>query len=254
MKKILFIFLLISISTMIFSITLEEVQQAWDQQFPFDNVVTDFTFKVHRGTRIYEYTGESIQNNRDQELIEILSPPDDAGKMFYMEEDEIWVFDEECLLNLNGFELQESFLGSDLTYEEEISLFILMNDSKIEIYQDDPKEDFFVIKAIRKRAGKNIINYALYYVYRENNNNVFKLDLYNNQNILYKRITLSDYRDFNGVQIPFYQKVQDMLVKKNYTEVIIDKVEINKALPPNKMDLYELQRSLHRGISPLLCK
>ncbi|PLX19160.1 MAG: hypothetical protein C0601_02560 [Candidatus Muiribacterium halophilum] len=247
MKKVMFVMLIVSfLFISVYSLTISEVIKAWNQAPPFDNAVGEVTFKVHRGTRVYEYELYTIQNNRGQNLIEVTSPPNDAGKLFYMENDNIWIFDENNLLNIKGFELQKSFLGSDITYQEQISFFNIIKDANIEIFEDKTEKDYFILKVNKNRAGKNIIKYAFFYVYRDTKS-VYQVDLYNNNNNLYKRITLSDFRKYNGVYFPFYKKIQDMLVKKNYTEVVIDDMKLNVALPPNKMDLYELQKRLEKN-------
>lgn len=102
------------------------------------NLVATMTFTVTRPDRENQYVLELISDGDDQGLSRVLEPSRDAGQAFLREGDNIFLYNPRLgrVLRLPPSGRSDSFLGSDITYED-LAGRDLQEDYEVSLYEDN---------------------------------------------------------------------------------------------------------------------
>lgn len=186
----------------------EVLQRAMDN-LRGSNLIATMEFTVTRPDRETRYVLELISDGEDTGLSRVLEPPRDAGQAFLREGDNLFLYNPRLgrVLRLPPSGRSDSFLGSDLTYED-LAGRDLERDYQVGIHDTTPETITLELTALPHAPtpyGRVLLTVdARSYTPLE--------QLYEDQRgQAVRRITFTDHVEVNGRHFPTSLTVEDLM-------------------------------------------
>lgn len=235
MKKYLIIFMLLIQSTWSYSspISGETILQKVDANLIAENrkVTSTMIIKDRRNTRTIQ--SQSWVQGVEKSFSEYLSPAREKGTKMLKLKDELWIYSPatDRTIKIAGHMLRQSVMGSDLSYED---------------FMEDPKlSNLYVVKLVGEENYNNRSCYVLEltakkdevaYHYRklwvdQERYLPIKEDLIAKSGKLLKTFIIQETNKIGSRWYPKRMVFKDVLKQGEGTELIMDMVEFNVAIP-----------------------
>lgn len=231
MKKLTLLILLIFSLSPLMAQTAEEIITAIEKKTLFDTlqVEAEVVVKNQFGQNTSEIINYSIYNSDTR--IDIVSGSD-KGQKLLRKDDQMYIYypDADEVIRLQNSNLKNSFLGSDLSYED-----LTKDNSLLATYNVETEEDTLVENTacytllLKAKEKKTVYQIQRMYVDKESGNTL-KTIYYSLSQKPLREITYSDYQSEGNYTYPKVAISIDFLKKNSITEMIIKTIIVNPTL------------------------
>lgn len=235
MKKLILTIILILITTLVIAQTPtgEEILEKVDENFGSDNKIIVGKMIIHgrRGTRTI--VSKSWVQGTEQAFSEFLAPAREKGTKMLKLEDQLWTYspNTDRIIKISGHMLRQSIMGSDFSYEDRMEDPILRNiySAKVideEIFLDRP---CWVLELMAKKSDiayytrKIWVDKERYILLKENR--------YAKSGKLLKTAEVQEVSRIQNRWVANRAIYKDVLKKGKGTELMIESIEFNAAIP-----------------------
>ena len=233
MKKLIIILLLIPNFILAQAPTGKEILEKIDQNMAAKSTITTSKMIIHgrRQTRTIEAKTWGIGDKKS--YTEYLAPAREQGTKMLKLEDKLWIYSpsSDRIIKISGHMLQQSLMGSDLSYEDmmENAKLLEQYDAGVTGSEIIRKRDCWIVELQAKTAE---VNYQIRKIWVDKIRNIpLKEELYAKSGKLLKKTELFDITKMGNRWYPQKIVFKDMLKKGDGTEFIIDNIEFNKEIP-----------------------
>lgn len=175
---------------------------------------------------------------------EYLAPPREQGTKMLKLENRLWVYspDTDRIIQISGHMLQQSVMGSDLSYED------MMEDPRLSEIYDAEVTGAEIVDGrscwiVRLAARKADVAYHTRTLWVDQGRYVpLREELYAKSGKLLKKTDLKDFKQIDGRWFPFRMIFKDVLKTGDGTEFIMESIEFNVPIPENLLSKAALRR------------
>lgn len=234
----MWLFLLV---TSLSTLNAEKVFEKIRENLSFETSRFTAHIEIRKGKRVLtkSFTGYSRGNDF---YIEFTNPEDKGVKYLRLKNDlYIYLPDIDDVVRMSGDMLKQSFMGSDLSYED--------------LMQDDPLKYYKVTNISDTTIGSNTfsilelvdtVGTAPYYRVRmivDTERNIWiKEELYTKSGRKLKEFEALNYKNVKGKLYPVEIVVRDLRIKDSYTKFTLKDVDFNIPIPVNLLKVESLKR------------
>lgn len=176
---------------------------------------------------------------------EIISPVKDAGNRFLLIDQDMkhFVPNLQTVIKISPSMMLQSWMGSDFSNDDIIKESSIFTDYTHEIIGKEKTGGFDCIKIqlLPKKNAAVVWGKILYYV-RANDYLPVKEEFYNQQNVLKKVMTLSNFKIMGGRTIPTKYKMETVGKKESHTIMEYNDIRFNVKIPNKIFTLQNLTR------------
>jgi len=209
------------------------ILQKPDQNLSSQNRVTESEMIIHGKRRSRTITSKSYTVGTEKSFTCYLSPARDAGTKMLKLNNQLWIYapSTDRIIQISGHLIQQSVMGSDLSYED------MMDDRKLtEVYDATivgrdtlQGRDVYIIKLTAKVDD---IAYHSQKLWVDSERYVpLKEELYAKSGQLLKRVTLSDIQKVDGRWFPMKMNYKDVLKQGDGTDFKITDIKFDQNIP-----------------------
>ncbi len=197
--------------------------------------------EIRRGKRMLKKTfnGYSIGENFFMEF----TNPDDKGVRYLKLKNDLYIYlpDIDDVVRLSGDMLKQSFMGSDLSYED------LMQEDPLKYYKANELKDTLVDnKKLHILELVDTTGTAPYHRVRllvDVEKNIWlKEELYSKTGRKMKEVEALEYKETNGRLYPVSIIMRDLRLRDSYTKFTFSKIALDIQIPERHFKLENLKK------------
>lgn len=204
-----------------------------DQNLSSENRYYSSTMIIHGRRTSITFKLKTWTAGTEKSFTEYLFPVREQGTKMLKLGDQLWIYspDADRTIQISGHMLQQSVMGSDLSYED------LMEDSKLTnqynaVIKGEEVVDGHKCWIIELTALTPEIAYYGRKLWVDQERNIpLREEMYAKSGTLLKKSQLSDIQRINDRWYPKKLVFKDMLKEGMGTELIIDEIEFNISIP-----------------------
>ncbi len=211
----------------------EEILNRIDRNISSDTRIFEARMIIHgnRGDRTITFKTWSEGDTRS--YTEYLDPPREKGTKMLKLEDHLWIYSPgtDRTIQITGFMLRQSVMGSDLSYEDMMENQKLTDeyDSKVAGSEEYSGTQCYILELTAKDPEAA---YQMRKLWVDTERYVpLKEELYAKSGKILKRTELSMVEKIDGRWFPKKIVFKDMLKSGDGTEFIVDKIDFNAPIP-----------------------
>lgn len=195
------------------------------------HVISKMVIYGPRASRTIE--SESWSVGDEKAYTEYLAPAREKGTKMLKLDDQLWIFSPSTdrTIQISGHMLNQSVMGSDLSYED------MMNDPNLRSKYDADLQGSEIISGtdcwiVEMHANSGDVAYQTRKIWVDKARYIpLKEELYAKSGTLLKKTEMFDIRRIDNRWYPGKIVFKDMLKKGDGTEFIIDQIEFNIQVP-----------------------
>jgi len=192
------------------------------------------TYRNGREPLVYDY--EIYSKNNTTALLKIVAPPREKGKKILMTQDNLWMYMPEVSRPIR-LTRKQSFMGSTFSNED------LTSSKMYDDYDPDIIDQKGNLVLLRLKGRRDDVAYATIDFWVDKDKMIpTEATYYGLAGKAIKKMFFSDLVEFNGKLRPSHMKMEDLLEKGSYTEVIIETLEKQDSLPDYLFDQSQMGR------------
>lgn len=209
------------------------------------------TFKMTVVTPDYSRTivMDSWWKGDEKALIEIKSPPREAGNKTLKVGNELWMYlrNTETTIKVPPSMMMQSWNGSDFTNDDLVRESSLVEDYKMSIMDHDSvdKAPTWKIELLPKPTAPVVWGRILHWI-RKADYLPARTEYYDEKGTLVRTMTYSDYKLFGGRKLPATWKMIDNLEPGEYTEMEYLSLIFDSNISDRVFSFQELERGPRR--------
>lgn len=191
------------------------------------------TMRINLGGKIVEKKFTGFIEGKNRAYLEFVAPVRDKGTRFLKLGSEMWIYLPAVgrSTKIGGHMLRQSLMGSDFSYNDLLENEKLKELYEIELYGTDTLNgnECFLLGLTAKVEGVSYYHKKLWV-----DKNVYipvKVELYAKSGKLMKVITISDFKRIGSRNYPTKITMTDKLRKNTSTELVLDDVKLDIAIP-----------------------
>lgn len=229
------IFTIICIPSILFSITAEEIVKAVDKNEVFESQRTSATLTIDRDGKKLVKEMKILGVKGDNKFFIEFTNPEDKGVKYLRIGSELWIYfpDADAVMKISSHMLRQGMMGSDISYEDLMSdedylskyNAVLIGETNV-----NGAECYKVMLTARPEK-QDITYYKRQIVVDKEKMIAVELDLYAKSGRLLKRMIQSDIEDFSGRYYPTKITIEDAKRKNSITTVGFKNLEFNVPIP-----------------------
>ena len=216
----------LSLISLAWSITVEDMLAAVDKNLTFDTRESTVKMTVTKGDRVKVYRMHSYGRGADEAAVEYLEPARDKGtRMLKMKED-LWMFlpSIEKTQKISGHMLRQSMMGSDFSYEDMMQAQSWYKQYKGAVTGEEPCGANKCWK-VELNAIVNDVSYPKRITWVDQTTYVpVKQELYALSGMLLKTWEMSEPKPFGDKMFPTRMVVEDKVQKGSRTELYFESI------------------------------
>ncbi|MEC7985915.1 MAG: outer membrane lipoprotein-sorting protein [Myxococcota bacterium] len=211
--------------------SIDEILKKIDQNMSAKSRTASLEMNVQKGKRIKKYKMRShVRGN--EAAIEFQAPARDRGTKMLKKEGELWMFlpSIEKTQKISGHMLRKGMMGSDMSYEDMLTMNTLFEDYDAQILAEEELGGVpcYKIEMIAKDAS---VTYAKRISWVEKEKLVpRKENLYAVSGMMIKELLFEDIKDFEDRSYPTKIVVNDTLQKNTTTTVLFVQIDFTVSL------------------------
>lgn len=233
MKHMFLAFSILLFSAPLYAEKIETILTKIDDNFQFNTQIVASTMIIHtdRGSRSIE--SKTWSRGLDNVFAEYLSPPREKGTKMLRIEADLWMYTPmaDRTVKLSGHLLRQPLMGSDLSYEDFMRNEKLTNAYTGEIVREElyNNRNCWIISLTARQESQT------YYKQKQWVDQErfipLKRELYAKSGKLLKTISVSEAMSVGTRWYPKHILYKDELKSGEGTELILDTVQFNTAIP-----------------------
>lgn len=204
-----------------------------DDNLSSNNRIFESQMVIHGKRKSRTITSKSWSEGEDRALTEYLAPAREKGTKMLKLEDKLWIFSPESdrIIQISGHMLQQSVMGSDLSYED------MMEDRELlEVYDakiiGEEEIDGRTCHVLELTAKVSDIAYQKRKTWIDQERFVpLKEEMYAKSGTLLKKTELSNVVKVEGRWFPKTVLYKDMLKEGAGTEFVITDIQFDEEIP-----------------------
>lgn len=235
---------ILMLSGMLVSQSVEDILERVDNNAVVTTARYTATMVISLGGKVREKTFFGYTEGKERTYMEFTAPARDYGTRILKLGDEMWIYIPavEKATKIAGHMLRQSMMGSDFSYEDVAENRRLEELYDAEILGIDTIDDRPCHK-LRLTARVDEVAYALRVVWIDTDEYIaLKTELYAKSGKLMKEVTVSEFRKIGGHNYPTRVKMVNKLRQNTYTELILEDVQLDAALPERVFTKAHLER------------
>ncbi|MDI6850832.1 MAG: outer membrane lipoprotein-sorting protein [bacterium] len=197
--------------------------------------------EIKKGKRILtkSFKGYSKSENFYLEF----TNPEDRGVKYLKLKDNLYIYlpDIDDVVRLSGDMLKQSFMGSDLSYED------VMQEDPLKYYMSTSMSDTMIGE--RKYAILELVDttgsapyYKIRMIVDPNKGIWLKEELITKSGRKIKEVEAVEFRNFKGREFPTLIVMRDLRLKDSYTKFVFKEIELDIPVPEKYFLLSELKK------------
>ncbi len=188
------------------------------------------------GREPLEYDYEIYSKNNTTALLKIAGPPREKGKKILMTKDNLWMYMPEVSRPIR-LTRKQSFMGTTFSNED------LMSSKMVDDYDPDIIDEKGNLVLLRLSAKREDVAYAFIDFWVDKEKMIpTEATYYGLSGKAIKKMYFTELKEFNGVMRPSHMKMEDLLEKGSYTEVIMETLVKQDSLPDYLFDQSQMGR------------
>ena len=247
MKKIFCTILILSLSFLLMGqdIKSDQILEKIDDNMVIQDAVMTSEMTIHSrmGTRTIK--SKSWIKNANTSLVEYLSPPREEGKKMLKSGDKLWIYTPEPnnrIISISGHLLNQSVMGSDLSYEDFMEEESLSESYSSEIIGQE-KIDGRECYILKLEATVSDVNYHSRKVWVDKERWLsLKEERYAKSGKLLKKTEMLDVFQVENRWYPKKMRFKDMLSEGKGTVYKIESLKLDQNIPEIKFTKAALRR------------
>jgi outer membrane lipoprotein-sorting protein len=243
MKKILFLF--ISIVSIIFAQTAEEIIKKSEEQLKGETSQGTFIMRIITPDYTREMKMDSWWVGNEKALIVIKSPKKESGNKTLKIKNEMWSYlkNTESTIKIPPSMMLQSWNGSDFTNDDLVRSLNLNEDYSMEIVAEENvnNEECWKIELIPNPDVPVVWGKINYWVRKKDYLSAM-MEYYDEKGKLMRSMVYSDYKVFNGRKIPAKWVMYNKIKEGNRTEFEILDVKFDIKISDKVFSFQELER------------
>lgn len=232
-------------ATNLLAIDPKELIEKAENSVKGKTMVGEFTMEIVRPEYQRELKMKSWNQGNEKALLEVTSPPKEAGNKTLKIGNELWTYlsATETTMKLPSSMLLQSWNGSDLTNDDLVRESSLSKDYNISLAGEEKQEDYdcYKLKLIPKPEAPVVWGSILYWV-RKSDYLPVMTRYYDDDDELIRTFYFQEYKKMDGRLIPSVWKIVDELEDNNYTKFIYESVDFDTNIPPRIFSFRQLER------------
>jgi outer membrane lipoprotein-sorting protein len=232
------------LSSMLVAESVEEILRRVDNNTVVTTAHYTATMVISLAGKVREKTFFGYTEGKDRAYMEFTAPARDYGTRILKLDDEMWLYIPavEKATKIAGHMLRQSMMGSDFSYEDVAENRRLEELYDAEILGTDTVNGHPCYK-LRLTAKVDEVTYALRVVWIDTDEYIaLKTELYAKSGKLMKEITVNEFRMISGRNYPTRVRMVNKLRKDTYTELILEDIQLDAALPDRIFSKAHLER------------
>jgi outer membrane lipoprotein-sorting protein len=226
--------------------TGEEIIRKLDENYAAENRRTTARMTVHGRRRDVEMSSVSWIIGNEKSFTEYLSPARQKGTKMLKVGDELWIYspDADRIIKIAGHMLKKSMMGSDLSYEDMMEDYELLDVYDIRLMGEEllDEKECYKLELIAKE-GKEDISYKRRVVWVDKDNFLpLKEEMYAKSGKLLKRFSILETMRIGKRWYPKKMVFKDVLSKGKGTVFEIDSIEFDLDIPDSLFSKASLRK------------
>jgi outer membrane lipoprotein-sorting protein len=241
MKNLPYLILLLTLGTALCAITPEEIIRRMEENEEYDTAYAEgrmITTDKH-GTISRSFLSWSM--GEEDALIEFTSKGEEGQKILRTG-DEIYLYfpDAAEILRIQGSAMRDSVMDSDFSYEDMTGDKGLLNDYDAELLGEE-KSDGIDSYKVRLTAKRRSVPYHSQLLWIDKERFVgLKSHKFASSGRLLKELEVLEFENRKEKIIPVRMVMRDTMKKNSSTEFIIDTLDLEVSIDPDRFSLEEL--------------
>lgn len=239
-KTFLFLFLAIILPAQ----TGEEIIERVDHNMVVKSLSYRALMKISIGGEVREKRFFGYARGRELAYIEFIAPARDRGTRFLKIASEMWMYlpSLEKATRIAGHMLRQSMMGSDFSYDDMTENANLKDLYEIELAGIDTIDERECYKLVLT-AKVPEVNYYMRILWVAKEIYVpIRVEFYSRSGKVLKELFNTDFKKINGRNYPTRVKMINRLRQNTHTELILEEIEIDIAIPEKFFSKAYLER------------
>lgn len=223
----------------------DEIIKKYDQNKSVDSISNSAKMVIHQSGREDVKLIRQFGEGEKKSYILFDSPIRDKGTALLRLEDNIWMYlpSAEKIIKISGHMLRQSFMGSDMSYEDNTDRSKLASKYDIRLLGKDKIKDVDVY-VLELNAKVKDASYYRRKMWIDCTNFVeMQQEMYSKSGKLLKVITVSEVQCYDNHYFITKFRMEDRLRKKTYTELTLSDVKVNQPIPQEYFSLKNLDKT-----------
>jgi len=172
--------------------------------------------------------------------------PEDKGVKYLRIDKELWIYfpDADDIMKISGHMLRQGMMGSDVSYEDLLSSedYKSRYNTRLVGETNIAGKICYIIEFIVKPDKTDVTYYRQLLFVDKEKFVALEIELYAKSGRLLKKITHSDFKNFNGRWYPTKLAVKDMKVADSLTVVEFNEIEFDIDINKNIFSIKSLKK------------
>ncbi len=235
---------LLLFSVVLFAQTGIEIIENVDNNRVVESLSYKATLVINIAGKVREKSFEGFAQGEDRAYFEFTAPARDRGTRFLQIGDEMWMYIPavEKATKIAGHMLRQSLMGSDFSYDDFTENRKLVDMYDIVVLESDTclETECYVLELTAKVTDVNYYRRKMWV--SEGTYIPLKTELYAKSGKLLKVVTVLEFKEFGARHYPVHILMENKLRKNTFTELILDDIHIDVAVPPHVFTKAYLER------------
>lgn len=235
---------LLLFSGVLFAQTGIEIIERVDNNRVVESMNYKATMVINMAGKVREKSFYGYAQDEDHAYFEFTAPARDRGIRFLQIDDEMWMYIPavEKATKIAGHMLRQSLMGSDFSYDDLTENKKLVDMYVIVMLESDTclGVECYVLELTAKVAEVSYYKRKIWV--NESTYVPLKTELYAKSGKLMKAVTVLAVREINTRHYPVHILMENKLRENTFTELILDDIHIDIAVPPNVFTKAYLER------------
>jgi outer membrane lipoprotein-sorting protein len=218
---------------MLFALSGEDVIRKVDANTVVGSISYSAKMLISFGGKIREKEFAGFVQGEERAYMEFTAPARDKDTRFLKIDDEMWLYipSVEKATKIAGHMLRQSLMGSDFSYDDVVENERLLDMYEIELVGSDSVNDRETFK-LQLTAKIDEVNYFYRTVWVDKETYIpVKTELYAKSGKLMKEVMVVDFKKIDGYNYPTRIIMTNKLRKDTYTELSLDKIQLDAIVP-----------------------
>lgn len=233
-----------TLCSMLFALSGEEIIEKVDENTVVGSISYSAKMVISYGGKIREKAFKGYVQGEERAYMEFTSPARDKNTRFLKIDDEMWLYipSVEKATKIAGHMLRQSLMGSDFSYDDLVENEELLEKYEVELIGSDSVNNRETYK-LELTAKIDEVNYFYRTVWVDKETYIpVKTELYAKSGKLMKEVMVIDFKKIDGYNYPTRIIMVNKLRKDTYTELSLEKIQLDAAVSKNVFTKAYLER------------
>ncbi len=241
-----FLFLFLIFSVPLYPITIDEIVKRLEQNEVFESQRATARMVIQKSGKKLTKTMKMWGVKEKNKFFVEFTNPEDKGVKYLRIDKELWIYfpDADDIMKISGHMLRQGMMGSDVSYEDLLSDEDYKSRYDIKLIGETNISGIscHLVEFVAKPEKKDITYHRQLIAVDKEKFVALEIELFAKSGRLLKKMSQSDFKNFNGRWYPVKITVKDMKTADSLTTVEFMELEFDVEVSKNIFSLQNLKR------------